>query len=379
MTKRRILVACDAGAAGRELLTRRDLDLGWALTASEAKAWMKAATPDVVLTREEIATEVLAAAKALRHPPACVVLLDPDGWDRRSTYFEGGATGLVQASNRARILEAVSNLTGLAFASHKRVPFRDVVEVSWRGETHLLETRDLSVSGVAVGGMESAVIGERIRVAFVMAEPQVVVDGVVVRRGREEGEHVVGVSFCDVDARSRAGLEGIIEAEAANLPVIPEPVSMTTDLAGTFTIDLNTAMAASRRPEEGFRDMLEKSADSRDGEGPRLPRWLARVEKSLTRVERLALRGGEPRFASDAVNARIRIERARARLDGHGPTHDDCKAVLEISRNLASEAAMAPSEVLADVPNIRAALLLGVYGATRPGVEHTPMKRAANA
>lgn len=379
MAMKRILVACDAGAAGRELLSRRDLKLGWALTAAEARAWMDHVTPDVVLTREEIAREVLEAAQAQRHSPACVVLLDPDGWDRRASYFAAGATGLVQASNRARILEAVSNLTGLAFASHNRVSFRDVVEIGWRGETHLLETRDLSVSGVGVSGMEGVIVGERIRVAFVMSDPQVTVEGVVVRRGREDGEHVVGVSFCDVDPRSRAALEVLVEAAVAELPALPEPVSMTSDLAGTFTIDLNTMMAASRPPEEGFREMLERAVSGDADPPPRLPRWLARVEKSLSPVERAALVEGLPAFARDAVDARIRIERARARVDGHGPTQEDCKAVLEMSRNLAFEAASASREILADVPDIRAALLFGVYGATQGSAERASMKRAANA
>jgi hypothetical protein len=376
MAMKRILVACDAGAAGRELLTRRDLDLGWALTAKEAEAWMKHKTPDVVLTREEIAPQVLDAVRKMKRSPACVVLLDPDGWDRRVGYFDGGATGLVQASNRARILEAVSNLTGLAFASHARVPFRDVVEVTWRRETHLLETRDLSTSGVAVSGMEGAVVGERLRVAFVMSEPQVVVDGVIVRRMREDGEHVIGVSFLDVDQRSFAGLEAIIEAELAKLPAVPEPVALTSDLAGTFTIDLNTMMAAQQKPEQGFREMLENVVSPSGESEQRLPRWLKRVEHSLTGIEREALLTREPAFASQAIDARIRIERARSRVDGHGPTQDDCKSVLDISRNLASDAASADAKVLADVPNIRAALLLGVYGATRSANEGSKLRKA---
>ncbi len=376
MAMKRILVACDAGAAGRELLTRHDLDLGWALTAKEAEAWMTHKTPDVVLTREEIATQVLAAVRKLKRPPACVVLLDPDGWDRRAGYFDGGATGLVQASNRARILEAVSNLTGLAFASHARVPFRDVVEVTWRGETHLLETRDLSTSGVAVSGMEGAVVGERLRVAFVMSEPQVAVDGVIVRRTREEGEHVIGVSFLDVDQRSYAGIDAIIEAQLARLPAVPEPVALTSDLAGTFTIDLNTMMAVQQRPEQGFREMLEKVVSTAGESDQRLPRWLKRVERSLTGIEREALLTREPAFASAAIDARIRIARARSRVEGHGPTQDDCKSVLDISRNLASEAESAGVEVLADVPDIRAALLLGVYGATRSAGEGDRLRKA---
>ena len=41
-----VLVVCDAGDAGRDLLSRRDLDLAWALTADEAEAALKEALAD---------------------------------------------------------------------------------------------------------------------------------------------------------------------------------------------------------------------------------------------------------------------------------------------------------------------------------------------
>lgn len=378
MAKKRILVACDAGAAGRELLTRKDLELGWALTSREADAWMARGAPDVVLVREELATEVLELLGRRAESAACVVLLEPDGWERRNRYFDLGARGLVQASSRERILEAVSNLTGLAFPTNARVPFRDVVEVTWRGTTLLLETRDISVSGVAVCGMPGVMLGERIRVSFVMSDSQVAVDGVVVRQEKDDGELRVGVSFADLDEGGAADIQAIIEGELDRLPELPDPVGMTCDLAGTFTLDLNSVQLGEARPEESFRQMLTKLLAAEPGDTTRYPRWLDRVAAALTPCERASLETKTPRFASDAVDARIRIERARARIDGHGPTQEDCRSVLELSRSLAGDAAMSPDEILADVPKIRAALLLGVYGATRIPPQKASLDKAVN-
>ena len=52
--------------------------------------------------------------------------------------------------------------------------------------------------------------------------------------------------------------------------------------------------------------------------------------------------------------------------------------MLELSRSLAGDAAMSPDEILADVPKIRAALLLGVYGATRIPPQKASLDKAVN-
>ncbi|MEO1339141.1 MAG: hypothetical protein AAFV29_26095, partial [Myxococcota bacterium] len=101
--------------------------LRWALTLDEAKAVFAADPPRLVLARETMADDVLS------HLPSglpAVVLLEPDGWSRRERYAQAGATALVRANNRERILEAVSELTGLAFRVHPRIRLDKQVSVS---------------------------------------------------------------------------------------------------------------------------------------------------------------------------------------------------------------------------------------------------------
>lgn len=344
----RILVACDAGAAGRELLTRHDVELGWALTVEEAAAWTRVSRPEVVLTREELATQILELSRA-----PVVVLLEPDGWARRNQYFEAGATALVQATNRQRILEAISHLTGTSFASHARIPYSDVVEVRYGDDSFLCQTADLSMTGMAVHGLENLPIGARIDVSFVMNEPVVHVQGVVVRYGRRQGEPIAGISFSDVDFERAAEIEAIIDRERTSLPDIPEPTGLTTDLAGTFTLDLVT--------EGGARDRLAQALA--DDDGTRLPRWLERLASTLTDAERRALLDRRPTFASTALDARIRI--AQACVAGEGPSRQDCVAIFELCRSLAEEPGADDETDLPDLPTIRGALLGAVYGTPR--------------
>src|SRR5262245_2380308 len=154
-----ILVVTDAGAAGRVLLGRNELDVRWALTVDEAMAVVEQLAPRACLVRETIAPQLFEAFKRLPEPPPAIVLLEDDGWDRRHLYFGLGATALVNETAVDRVQEAVSELTGIAFRGSPRIPFASVIDAKIDGEDTFLETVDLSVSGVSVRGLENAVPG----------------------------------------------------------------------------------------------------------------------------------------------------------------------------------------------------------------------------
>ena len=357
MTSIHLLVCCDAGAAGRELLARRDTVLRWALTPAEAKAVISSAPPRLILVREEMAEDLL------RDLPAglpVVVLLEPDGWSRHHRYAETGATALVRASNRERILEAVSELTGIAFRVHPRIPLSEVVEISVGGEANFLEAAEISASGIAVRNLPGARVGTRVTVDLDFLEPTRRLSALVVRFGQDEGQPLAGLAFDALSDEDRRALGGFIRQREAML--LPEPENLTDDL-GTYTLDLFSLQELDTRV---FRDMMSAYLFPLTGAvGPRMPSWLEKVTSVLTPVERAALQGeAEPKFAPTAVDLRVSLAHARAASGVVGTTLG--QRVLEFSRTLANEGTGQAPELLQQITEIRAALLVEAYAPRRP-------------
>ena len=356
-------VCCDAGSAGRDLLARPDLDVAWALTPEEAIALLDSAMPKVMLVREEVALGYLRGVLARKRKPPCIVLLEPDGWERRSAYFEAGAAVLVRASAKERILEAISELTGLAFAAHPRVPYPEILDVRVGDDIHFAQAVDLSVSGVALRDVPGAQLGSQVVVSFVMTEPPLSLPGLVVRVEAEPDGEVIGVCFDAPSAAERAVLEALLAAGRARLPPLPEPVGLTADLLGTFTLDLftqNTPPDVAAANDLGMlRDLVRLPPG---GVGPRVPRWLQRVAAELTALETAALLGGGPAFAVACAEVRLAIARARTESTEEVPSRALCERVLEFCRTLAGEAAGTDAPILAQVSRVRGALLRALYG-----------------
>ena len=358
MTSIPILVCCDAGAAGRELLARRDMVLRWALTPAEAKAVVANDPPRLLLIREDMAEDVL------RDLPAgipAVVLLEPDGWPRHQRYAEAGATALVRASNRERILEAVSELTGLAFRVHPRVPINEVVSATIGDDTHYLEAAEVSASGIAVRNLPGARVGTRVTVDLHFLEPARELSAIVVRFGQDEGQVLAGLAFDGLTEDDRKALVSFIRQREAMMRM-PEPENLTSDL-GTYTLDLFHHGGADTRI---FKDMMSAALFPVTGAvGPRMPSWLERVAGSLTSIERASLTGDtDVPFADPAVDLRVTLAHTRAGGGGMvSPSQG--QRVLEFSRTLANEGTGRPAEVLHQITEIRAALLVEVYADRR--------------
>ena len=358
MTSIPLLVCCDAGAAGRELLARRDMILRWALTPAEAKAVVGADPPRLLLVREDMADDVL------RDLPAglpAVVLLEPDGWTRHQRYAQAGATALVRASNRERILEAVSELTGLAFRVHPRVPLTEVVNVDVEGEGHYLEAAEVSASGIAVRNLPGARVGTRVTVDLDFLDPARRLTALVVRFGQDEGQPLAGLAFDALTEDDRRGLINFIRDREAMVR-LPEPENLTSDL-GTYTLDLFHHNGADMRI---FKEMLSSSMFPMSGAiGPRMPSWLERVAGSLTPIEQAALKGEDALpFADAAVELRLALAHGRAGAGGM-VSPGLGQRVLEFARTLANVGTGKAPDVLHQITEIRAALLVDVYAHRR--------------
>lgn len=359
MTSIPLLVCCDAGAAGRELLARRDMVLRWALTPAEAMAVVAVDPPRLVLVRESMADDVL---RVLPGGLPVVVLLEPDGWVRHQRFAEAGATALVRASNRERILEAVSELTGLAFRVHPRIRLAEVVSATVGEETHFVEAAEISASGIALRNLPGARVGTRVTVEVDFLTPPRTLTALAVRFGQDDGQPLAGLAFDGLTENDRIALIEFIR-ERESMVELPEPVDLTTDI-GTYTLDLFCNLGDDTRV---FRDMMSSAMFPLNGAiGPRMPKWLERVCASLTEMERSALQGAVdvPAFASAAIDLRLMLAQSRAGAGG-AISVEMGHRVLEFSRTLANEGTSRPAEVLRQITEIRAAILVEAYAHRR--------------
>ncbi|MCA9550562.1 MAG: PilZ domain-containing protein [Myxococcales bacterium] len=354
-----VLVVCDAGDAGRDLLSRRDLDLAWALTADEAEAALKAAHPELVLVREPLAAEVLAYARDLKRPVPVVVLLEKDGWANRQGYQAAGAAALVQASARPRILEAVGTLTGRTFPDHVRVPFTEFVEVQTESGSKLVETVDLSYTGMGLRYLPEAAMGQYVTVCFDGLNPPITVAGVVIRVAND----IVGVHFHEESAEMMRRLHRLVDAQNARFPLPEMPEGFTVDLNGTFTMELLAQGSFGEDNDPKFRRLLKDAVVEGNPSRQGWPRWLTNIETRLTALERRCFKQDPIEcHASASIDLRIMLARLRLESPDTFPTRSLAQRVLDFSRMLEEHSDGESVADLADVATIRAHLLRAVYG-----------------
>lgn len=353
-----VLVVCDAGAAGRDLLVRKDLELMWALTAEEASACLKQAHPELVLVREAMAAEVLSYARSLDQPPSVMVLLEPDGWANRQGYLKLGASALAQSSGRERILEGVSELTGRTFPDHIRVPFTEFVDVHCAEASHLAETVDMSSTGIGLRYLPDAEIGVAVRVQIDSLDPPLSLPAMVIRRSPE----VVGLRFLELSAEVQARLNHLVDVQTARFPPPEMPEGLTVDLAGTFTMELFECGTFDLDGDRKFKTMLSHAVLEGQTTRDNWPRWLVNLESKLTPLERRDF-ANDPLThpASAAVDLRIMLARTRTEEPYTFPTPQIVQQVLDFSR-LLEDFEGAPEADLADIASLRGQLLRAVYG-----------------
>lgn len=348
MKKPSIVVAADAGAAGRSLLEHDDLSIWWALTSREVRAALQHPF-DLIVTREELADVALEGNKA-----DVLVLLEPDSWGLHDQYFKAGATGLVQASNSARVVEAVSELTGVAFAEHPWVEVSEFVSVR---DSDLGFVRVLRLSQ---GGLELEMAdlrfqqGQRLvlELDFLPGAPAV---PCAIVRMPDKSRSSWGLAFETPDEAVVSHIKKFVGSISSDLP---SPVSLTADL-GTCTLDLMM------RPEEDKKTAECRSrlkAVLQDDKADRIPRWIRSLKDSLTPLEMAVLSGDriDP-MASEAIDIRLELGMIAVDQPADLQLNRRTQRVIEFARSLALTYEEADASVLLDVMRMRAALLAGVY------------------
>jgi hypothetical protein len=304
-----ILVAGNAGVVTHEILARSDIDAYWALSGSEVQAVLRREVPRLCIARQHSAGVVLDALKERNDPPPCVVLLERDGWEEKDELFRRGATALVRASAGAKILEAISILTGLAFAKLPRVRLATVAELTIAGGEPLLhETVDLSASGVCLRGVSDArlQLGVGATVGFPTLEPAI--EGLVAMVARlfsDRGTPMAAFCFTHLDDQQRVALNQVVASCAAS--AAPESLDLED-------LEFDSPEPTHDLPSDGESDLrraLKQRLQAQGGAGSQ--GWLDLAERSLTDMERAALRGeSEARWAHHVLEMRLRICRAIA-------------------------------------------------------------------
>lgn len=353
-----LLIVCDAGNAGRDLLVRKDFDLAWALSPEEARASAERRRPTAVIVREALAAEVLAQLAPMGLP--ILVLLEPDGWANREGYLQAGATALVQSSARARILQAVAEMTGRPFPEHARVPFAEFVEVDDGRGVHMVETVDMSNTGMGLRYLPDVEVGNSVRVIMDHLQPPLSLPAVVIRA---DGD-TVGLRFTDLEGELEARVKRLVDTQTARFPAPEMPEGLTVDLGGTLTMELFTVSGTEDGQSDAFfRRMLGRAvhegAESREG----WPRWLVNIEARLTELERKAYPlDPSQSHASAAIDLRIMLARTRAQNPETFPSRPLAQRVLDFSRLLEMHIDGEDSASLSDVTLMRGQLLRAVYG-----------------
>lgn len=293
------LVYGDLGDAGREMLARRELGLRWAMTLEEAVAVLQKVPVRVVLTSDPFALPLMQVGRKLNRLPSCIVVLSPAAMAQRREYEALGATALVPDTNPEGITEAFSQLTGLAFRTHPRAPIATVVDVLFKGERHLLSTKDVSAGGVCVTGLDYVSYGDTVHVRFEMLDPPLEAEAMVVRSTPAPDGPRTSLCFTSISKEDRRTLQRIVDehatSERASSEQLPQP--------GSHTLDLLSSLGSRRDAGLGeYRALLATRSRS-------MPGWLRDVDAALTPSERSALRQDRPKWALTTVNYRVEMAR----------------------------------------------------------------------
>lgn len=356
------LVYGDLREAGLEVLARGDLDLRWALTLEEALAVSRRVPLQLVLASDHFALAYLEARKSLSRTPPCLVVLGPEGEGSTEEFRSAGAAALISAADATRVVEAISELTGVTFRSHPRVPVQTVVDVRFRDQSHFLYTVDLSASGVCIADFPNARYGETAQITFDLLDPPLTVNAMVVRTFNRPEAFCAGLCFTDVAESDRQRIAALIEQEGAKVSALP-----TGDVSqppGTETVDLMAALRG--KADAGLSDyvaMLKSGGD--------LPTWLAEISTDLTASERAALAGSGPDWATTGLH--FRIDLGRRAVEAEGPF--DIQPALDFVGALAGETKGATPDVVVDATAVRAAILRSIYALQAENVRKQQAKK----
>jgi hypothetical protein len=335
-----VLVYGELSEVAHELLGRRGLELRWAMTLEEALAVNRQVPIELAITTDPYAREYLKHREGLESKSPCIVVVDQEG--REIEYLAAGATVVATPET---ILEAVSELTGLAFRMHPRLELQTVVDVQIDNQNYFLTTIDVSASGVAIAGFPNAQYGARADLRFDMFDPPLLAQAMVVRTFQRDEQQCAGLCFVDMAWEDRARLRMMIERDRA------ETSEMTELHRGKDTQDL---LALLREDADGgVAEYVRMLMDTVAGRSTSMPSWLRELANELTVTERSAIERGDHSWARAAVG--MRVELRRRLIDAANAF--DARAALDLCRAIAIETRRESDQAASDATIIRAHVL----------------------
>jgi hypothetical protein len=360
-----ILICGDAGPARNALLARRDLEVLWADTIGAAVAIIRETKPRVCITRYRLrdgdATDLVAWISG-RCP--CLVLLGSAEWTLKDRV---GATGAeVMELGRGRgVLARTGEIVGVDLGVARRVPFESVVEVEIKGARYILETTDLSSSGIGIKGLPAVPRGTPVRVRIHGEDEPIAIQGVVARHWTQTGELMGGVEFTTVTPGTTRWLERAtqprqepIEQREEALEEERFPVSplAAMDLAAA---DLG-ALAAQLEDRDPAHDDLVRQLHAEED----VPDWIAAVASTLTAIERSSLLApAAPLWTRVAIQLRLELARHRNREPHLAPVRELSDRAYQFFVRLAS---VDPTDAYAPaIGAVRAAILRDLLSSSR--------------
>lgn len=393
MKRGTILVLGDPGPVRNDLLMRSDLEMLWMSRIQDALAVLRETTPNICLIGPELNTQdarQFMLTVAPRNLP-CVLMVDPKQKCSVLPAHAAHAAAVIPLPQIESVLALVGFHTGLAFAKDARA----LIEASARvtiltvagAEEYLLETANLSVSGVAIKGMPKCAAGTPVKLQIDLPFGTVTARAKVVRWSQDGSKQLGGLAFTELAMVDRERIQKLIESARRESPGLSVQIA---ELFGDITIDTEPPVALSTSDIHSSLDLpqVESLFDvgselailmrwaKTDAFDPSVPEWLQALARNLTPIEGVALvRDASPEWVMQAMRMRVCLARARAQCgEGRLPSVLSNGAYTTFVR-LADCANGATPVVVAQVAKIRAALLRDLLGSSRmvrPGAGAAP-------
>lgn len=388
LEKPSILVLGDPGPVRHELLLRSEVETFWTTRTEEVAAVLRHGRPEVCLVSPDLPHEQLDGAMELiaaGGATACIVLLGPAG-GLVDAQTVARACAIIPQHRTDSILALVGLHTGLAFARDTRAKVEALVRAYIGTEEYVLETSNISVSGVAIPGFPDVPIGTMVHIEVELSGATVVAEARVIRYDREAGVPTAGLSFVRIARAQRERIMRLVESirrESERPDVKVEDLfgDLTADLGRADALETNDLVPVQEEPTDDLDVHLELDALAAwlesDGWPVDIPEWLVRLGHELTPIERTALvkdtgvRPGRPApaWVLPALGMRLCLARCRSSGEGQGGKLPSVVAdeAYRMFVRLAEETTGEPDDVVAQVAKIRAALLRDLLaGGPRP-------------
>lgn len=304
-----VLVLGDPGPFRKELLVHKEIDVLWASEVVDAKKILATTSVDACIVSPDLHEQIPGLESHLVHVP-CIALCSTDERNTRPNF-----RSVVEVEQVDSLVALLSEHTGLQFARYPRAEVSAPVVVRHGGNTHRLESIDLSLSGIAIARFPAAQIGTRVGLTLELGDAKVTLDARVVRWFEHNGQRTAGLTFVHIEEDDQRVIAAAVKDV---LQWAPQQQLSADALFGDLGLDALSPPALCTldvvtSPTPAFvlrtQDLeLPRLCQLLDGEAIEAPDWLTRLAEDLTAVEAAAARDRPcPSWAPRVLRLRIHL------------------------------------------------------------------------